>query len=416
MTTSPLLILVCSLPLFLLTIENWGNAVLIIGGVFCLVNLIHNKQLNIKHSANPALATAFVGSWASLFTATLAASLMRTPMDWALLDSPLRFIFAIPVFIFVVQQRSDAAKILLWFCMAAIAMTLAYQLVFPPEGNWGGAERMSTRFADPLTYGYFCLSLGLVIFFSLLWQPRPQAKAIFFKVAFVGLALFMSLRTQSRTGWIAVPLLALMLLCVYRHTITAGKLFLYWCVAVLVCSGLWLTSSSVRERVMQTIAEVHQYSLDGTAPETSVGLRITFLRIAADMVLEHPLQGYGDTQIATLTVPPHVHTYATKFASDFALSSGFHNEIVTNGVQSGLLAALATASLFGVPIFIYWRTLKVGGPIQKNAALAGLAFAVTLFISSLSTEVFGLKYTTSFYALINAILCGASLNTKLKLR
>jgi O-antigen ligase len=131
-------------------------------------------------------------------------------------------------------------------------------------------------------------------------------------------------------------------------------------------------------------------------------------------VLEHPLQGSGDTQMNPLTPPPHVHTYATKFASDFALSSGFHNEFVTNGVQSGLLAVLATASLFGVPIFIYWRTLKVGKPIQKNAALAGLAFAITLFVSSLSTEVFGLKYTASFYAMMNAILCGACLNTKVE--
>ncbi|TRU39653.1 MAG: O-antigen ligase family protein, partial [Microcystis aeruginosa Ma_MB_F_20061100_S20] len=403
------LIIICSLPLFLLTIKNWGNGVLIIGGTFCLINLLQNKEFNFANTTNPAYATAFIGSWTSLLIATIAAAIIRWSIDWQLLDSPLRFIFAIPVFVFVTKQKADAMKILLRFCIAAILITLIYQVFSSQTEHWDTAGRMSTHFADPLTFGYFCLSLALAILAALITRRNKKSIEILVKATIIGCGLYMSISSQSRTGWGAVPILTLLFLYIYRARLTRRYLITFVSAAIIICIGFWLTSSTIRDRSMQTIEQIHEYHLDGIAPDTSIGLRVTFLRIAVDLISARPFQGYGDTQKRQIDLPSEIHNYATRNAIEFALSSGFHNEIMTNAVQSGLFAALATAFVFFTPIFIYWKTIANGDATQKTAAFAGMAFTITIFVSSFSTEVFGLKYTASFYAMMNAILCGSCL-------
>ena len=171
----------------------------------------------------------------------------------------------------------------------------------------------------------------------------------------------------------------------------------------------FLVSPTVQQRAMLTVDEVRTYSFVGMAPETSVGLRITFARIAADLILERPLTGYGDTQKSPPPMPAVVQHYASRYAQDFALASGFHNEAITNGIQSGAAGALATLALFVLPWCIYIRAIRLGNGEQRAAGLLGMVFGITLFVSSLSTEVFGLKYTASYYALTTAVLCGLCL-------
>lgn len=162
-------------------------------------------------------------------------------------------------------------------------------------------------------------------------------------------------------------------------------------------------------RIAQAVNEVLAYNWQGFAPETSVGLRMTFLRIAANLFQANPILGYGDTALNTIALPPGVSSYATDEAIRMALHAGFHNETVSNTVRYGLGGGIAAASVMLVPLYFFVTNLRNFDRVKRANATAGVIFVLTIFVSSMTTEVFDLKYTASFYATMVALLCGSVL-------
>jgi O-antigen ligase len=131
--------------------------------------------------------------------------------------------------------------------------------------------------------------------------------------------------------------------------------------------------------------------------------------MALDLLVARPLMGYGDIKLAGEILPANIYTYASPLSVDMALNSGFHNEMVTNAIRNGIPALLAALMLFMAPIYIFLKTKNSTCPIQRGNSSLGLVFTVCVFISSLSTEVFDLKYTASFYALMISLLVASTL-------
>jgi O-antigen ligase len=77
-------------------------------------------------------------------------------------------------------------------------------------------------------------------------------------------------------------------------------------------------------------------------------------------------------------------------------------------LRSGIFGLIAGLLLFFAPMGIFIQQLRQNS--QNIAAQVGLAFVLGLFICSLSIEVFNLKYTTSFYALMLACLGAQALS------
>jgi O-antigen ligase len=155
--------------------------------------------------------------------------------------------------------------------------------------------------------------------------------------------------------------------------------------------------------------EVVNYSWQGMAPESSVGFRITFLRIASDMFAVSPWAGFGDNGYDLKSLPSPIYVYASPESIRLAFNAGFHNEMVSNAVRFGIGGLLSSALLFLAPLFIFIHHSASSSVIQRSNALLGLVFATCFFISSFSTEVFDLKYMASFYALTIAMLCASAI-------
>lgn len=403
--------LLCMQPLFTLIIRGWSSATLVLGGLACLVALIVSRKVLFR--AVPGSLSkgwefhSFLLSNSLLFVCVALLGLVRNDVHPAMLDSPARFLFAIPVFILLRQLRVNITQTLLLCVTLGLLFTLADQTFFPSKNPWS-KDRMSSHFADPLAFGYIALSFSMMALTSLVYPERPSRWRALLTVLAICAGIYMSIMTASRTGWLAIPLVVMFLLYLKRKQLNLRTTAISLCLVVAAPIVAFGVSENVRSRVNAAVNDVAGYSFEGIAPDTSVGMRITFLRIASDMIAEQPLTGYGDTQAKKPEVPAIVKTYASPFTIDFALSSGFHNEVVTNAVQYGVPSGVAALLLFLVPLAIYWKNLNNPLPSNRLAAALGIAFCLTYFISSLSTEVFGLKYTASLYGLMTAILCAAA--------
>lgn len=409
-----LVVFLCATPWFFVTLEDWSSGILIVG--FLLCSIVHF----LPHAAYPILHRQAEKQRLGVMVAFVVPSLLitlaglaRQDLDGSMIDSSMRFVVAIPIFMFVLRHRMRVSHWLYGACIVSLWLTFLNIVFFPQPERWG-AGRLATAFSDPLVLGYSSLLFAAAALASLFWMPSTSRWWTGFKISAAMLGAYLSIRTGSRTGWLALPLLLLMFTVVHRqHRLERGVKIaaaLGGVVVMLVAVGVWKYVPSVSTRIQEMVAGILSYPLHGMAPDTSTGLRITFLRMAWVLLSQSPwdaLVGLGETFARTSPMPEVVRAFASPFAIHMAFSSGFHNEIVTVAVGSGVLAGLSMGGLFIYPASVFFHYLRSPDWETRACAHLGMIVVVCFGISSLSTEVFGLKHTVSFYALILALLLGA---------
>ena len=398
----------CLSPLFLVTIPWWSSSVLIIGAFTCLAYLVC-----AENRSNPAQAAVRYSKWLIVFVllapvlSIAVSSLLRGSHVAANYDSPVRFLIAIAIFLFAMRQRSNMAHYLQYTAPLSLVFTSLHQFMFFQSRLWG--DRMSTYFSDPLVFGYTALTLSLMSLVSINSLGKDSRVLLTLKLAGAAIGFYLSILSESRTGWLAVPVVIAVWTCQLK--ISSGTVWRASALGLAAAAmvGFYVMSTTLQHRLLLGIYEALEYPWDGIAPESSVGSRITFLRIAFDMFVSSPLAGHGDNGYDLAALPLHVYTYASPESLRMAFHAGFHNEMVSNAVRFGVGGLLAAAMLFFFPMALFLRQSRSHCPVQRANAMLGLVLTICFFISSLSTEVFDLKYMASFYALMVSMLCASAI-------
>lgn len=404
-----LLVLLGSTPVFLVTVRSWSGAILILGAMACAISLARDRAARTLMDDGARYGPALVLTFLAPLCVIGITSTLRGRHAGADYDSASRFMLGALVFAWALRSRLSILHILQVTIPVGLLCTLVQQWVVPQHRQWGEA-RMSTHFADPLVFGYTSLTLGLICLVSIHLLGKDGRALLVLKLIGAVAGFYMSVQSGSRTGWLAAPVI----LGVWWHYRLEGRgparsgRWLLLCASVALLAG-FAASGTVQQRVSMAVSEVVSYPWTGIAPETSIGLRISFLRIATELLSIHPFMGYGDTYQRYQILPPVVYTYASEEAWRTALDAGFHNEVVTQAVRSGVLGMLSAIALFFVPLGLFARQMGSANAVRRGNALAGLVLVTGFLISSLSTEVFDLKYMASFYALMVALLAASAL-------
>ncbi|GAB3758227.1 hypothetical protein GCM10028796_03540 [Ramlibacter monticola] len=399
-------LLVCCAPLLVLAVRGWANAVLYLGALASVL-VLASGQLPAARLAPPERrwARAMLVALMAPVVAVSFSALLRQDGYLPQFDAPLRFVLAIPIFLLVMRSGWPVRRVMQWALPVALLLGLAVLHVGGQDMRW--APRVTTRVVDPLVFGYFSLAFGLMCLASIApgeWRAGRRWSVVL-RLAGFALGLYLSVLSGSRSGWAAAPLVVGFWAWYQwgrRHPL--GSVGVVVAVALML-AGAYLFVPAIGVRIDEGIRDVVEYPWNGVLRhETSLGYRITYLRIAADVFALHPIAGVGDTaHLAPL--PASAFPYAAPEAVAGAFNSGFHNQLATNAVRSGIGGLLATAALLLVPLLVCARGVRRGAP----AAMMGLAYCTCLVVSSLSTEVVDLKFTASFYAVMTAVLCGAVL-------
>ena len=407
----------CATPLFFVTLEDWSSGILLIGFLLCAANQsipwlsqpVHARLHPQAEKQRLGVLMVFVVP-SVLIT---LAGLVRQDLDASMIDSSMRFVVAIPIFMLVLRRQMMVSKWLYSACSLSLLLTFLNIMLFPQPERWG-AERLATAFSDPLVLGYSSLLFSAATVASLFFTPHSSRWWIAGKIVCTVLGAYISIRTGSRTGWLALPFLLLIFTAVHRKKRLPAGLKIAGMVgvigAMLAAVLLWYAVPSVSVRVKEMVLGILSYPLHGMAPDTSTGLRISFLRIAWALLSQSPLDalvGFGQTFATPPPVPNGVREFASPLAIHMAFFSGFHNEIVTVAVGSGVFAGLSMGALFVYPALVFFSYLRSPDAETRACAHLGMIVVLCFGISSLSTEVFGLKHTVSFYALMLALLLGA---------
>jgi len=110
-----------------------------------------------------------------------------------------------------------------------------------------------------------------------------------------------------------------------------------------------------------------------------------------------------------LNTIPSIQPFYTDLLQQMIRDTGTHTEILAQGVRSGIWGLISSTALFLAPGLIFLMRITHQNPRIRSAAIFGFTLVLGLFIASLTIQVFNLKYTSSFYALMVAALAAQAL-------
>ncbi|WP_246796603.1 O-antigen ligase family protein [Burkholderia perseverans] len=355
-----------------------------------------------------------------LAAAALAAPIVSVAIGQALrgewlakaFDAPSRLLLAIPVMLAFHHRRIDAVRIL-GFAAPLALIELVVQVRLDPHALVAWQGRYATYFVDTDMFGVYTLLLALFALLGLepagsgVARPgRGLSPSLPRVLGGLGVCAgaYLVVASQTRTAYLLVPVAVLLWLWLRRPTLDARTAA---CVLLALVAGVAAFSGAM-DRLASIYSDVSTWA-DASNPDTSGGFRLTMWRIAWTLFLHRPWQGYGDTGFRALLDAPWITSFASERARQM-IHAGPHNELLANLLRSGVAGGLAVAMLFAVPLGLFRRARGADADANaRRAADTGIAFMICLMLACVMFEMFTLKYTASFNALVIATLVAQAL-------
>lgn len=337
---------------------------------------------------------------AALFLAGLTSMLVRGRVEPPDLDGPSRFLLAGLVLLLFLDKGIRFVNI--FARVASVALILALlAAVFNPEvgSRWGG--RFATPSVDPNTLGSYAVILSFMVLLTLGEERQGGRWGRALEYAGITAGATLATLAASRGGWVAVgPLLLLWCLFRWRKGLLSMARQLILALGV-VLAGVVLIPS-VGERALGTGNEVKAW-FDGTNTETASGQRLSIYKLAAKLIAERPLAGYGSKGVAEYLASPEAARLASPTIERVLIDGGPHSDFLGTLLGSGLPGAVSYILLVFGPMWFFWRHRQAPGEAALAAEL-GVCLTVGVFFCGLTNEMLSLKYLASFYGLTVAAL------------
>jgi len=390
-----------SFPCLALIIKGWTSAMLFFCLLISLFYLLQSRstissliyeEFYKKHPQLQLIAIAFVIPTLSI----LFTSLGKMQFYWHDLDGPSRYIFAITFLLFLMHYRPNIKE---YFTFSITLMPIATFLLinFTKREGWAALPRTTVYFIDSITFGSLCLSFGLLSL-VLLCEKEVKVKNYLWCALSAFCSFYLSISSMSRTGWLAIPIVIFIVLRI-RFAISYFRTFLISVAAVsLVALTLYHSSDTFHDRFNHSVAEIGSYQWEQGINATSVGERITYIRMGWDLILERPLTGWANLSMIPALENPLLFKYATASTRLGVTGGGFHNEYINNGVKFGVLGIAFSVLLFLGPAIFFLQILRTQS--NNRYALLAIVYITAQAISALSYQILDFKFTASLYALM----------------
>jgi O-antigen ligase len=403
-------------PVFLLTVKHWTNLVVLILFIGSLFFLFRKKETALQD-------TDETKRWRLIIALTLLGPVLAVGMGQILrgelyppnFDAPLRIALCAPIFLaisFGWLYREDKEPItFLWVKYSFPGMLL---WTFVDRASWSsdwGTNVITTYFVDPLSFGSLSLLFSLLSIATLnfFWNKLSITHRTFMLITVIS-GLYLSVMSGSRTGWVSLPIFLFIWVRCFAW-IEYGKLKAILG-ALLLLVGLLLfipLQPFLVKKIFLALSEISNYHWNSLNPDNSVAMRISFYRMAVFYFFENPFKGWGDLGWMELVNSPEISQYATSFTKDYA-RNGFHNEVFTSAVRSGIWGLISSLSLLFIPVlFAINIHAKNTNYTMKYLTVFLLFFMTHMIVAGMTTEVTNLVFLASFIGLSLSIFIGDTL-------
>ncbi|WP_375057348.1 O-antigen ligase family protein [Zobellella sp. DQSA1] len=314
-------------------------------------------------------------------------------------DRPSRFMFAVPVLLFVLAYPPRLA-----FMWAGLVLGSLLTSSWALWQTFGAGIERATGYTHVIQFGNISMLMGIFCLAGLGWaavQPNSRRWMALLLLGASAGALG-SLLSGSRGGWIGLPFVFWVLYRAYGQNL--GRRLSMLALATLLALGVLayvLPQTGVQERVAQAFTDIELYRQGDRL--TSLGARFDMWQGAFRLIAEKPLTGWGW----------HGYQAGMQALADqgkvtqFAAEQHAHNELLDNFARRGILGLLSLLALYLVPLRLFARRLNTPDMELRALATAGTLLSVAFIDFGLSQVFFGHNSGVMVYAFWLAVLWGA---------
>lgn len=412
-----LITLLAIFPIGVLVINSWMSTCLFLSSaisIYLLVLLKKESNTQVGRANNLQNVKNISDVWSKFivltfiapFLAILITQAFRNSWHAADFDSPSRFLLAIPVFYIVWKKEFSLEKYWQYtFPLTLIVILISLPLL--PQTGWVAMipERLTTYFVNQIIFGRICLTFGLLSLLSINLVTKDKWYVVLFKLLGTALGFYFSIKSEARSGWLAIPIVFFFFLWINGPKNKIASTIAAFLISFAILGGIYKSSERVQARIAEAVSDITTYKMQEMNPDTSIGIRISSARMAWYYFNLHPLSGWEKQDLKGHLNDPEISVYASEYTRSHPYLAGFHNEFTNSAVKSGIWGFISTTLLFLIPMAFFINAWRKG--IALRIAVIGLAYVLCELISSITLEVFDLKFTTSLYALLVACLMGS---------
>lgn len=410
-TTQPdkavLLVLALTFALYFLA-RGWLNAALVAIALYCLAQFALGR-CSVKPVLADKSARWLVIALAAPMIAVAAVQLLRQEFVVRSFDAPLRLLLSAIILLYCAERRINFLRLAEFAFPAGVLLCAGYIFFWPGAGQYFWTfGRVATYFMDPLTLATHITIAGFISLFLVDASGRdPLGLRALKYLAFIA-AVAVSVATESRSGWVMIPLLVSLWLIDARGAKSIRQVLLSVLAVSVACFALYWGSDVVHDRIARGLQDLSEY-FSGGNKDTSLGIRVSLLRANWILFLKSPLYGWGFQGVPALAAIPEIGAFLTPLFESFFVRSGGHNEVMQSMMRMGTLGLASRLLLFGVPLVVFARAIRSPGADRRLAGYLGLIVVIGYVTASFSMEVFNLIYAASFYGLLVATFAGVAL-------
>jgi len=407
----PLCLMLALYPIFCLEVRGSANGILFVFtlvGVFYLPNLWRHRNMPIEEGIArrarlpaPSLLAQLPLSAPGPSCTTLAL-LGLTPLLAALineasrgiwypknLDLPLRFAFIGPCVAAMLLLSRNHFRHVQWGLIAAALVSLGHVTYL----NRHGARAAQIGFLNTIPFSDITLIIGFLSLLTVGWSITGRRIETVLKIVGFAAGLLASAISQSRGGWVAIPLLAVLSWFALRGACHVPSRKTRWMLSLTGIAIVLLSSKFVWPRVTDALSNISAFFSHGTA-DTSVGIRFEAWRASLMMLREHPLVGGGADQFINT-----LNGFVASGRVDSALQGlpHSHNEMLFALSSLGLLGGVGLLCVYIGPLWFFLRRMGAPSAQTRCAAAMGATICIGYIVSGLTETFFIISMNTAIY-------------------
>lgn len=317
------------------------------------------------------------------------------------LDNPSRAVLLIPTLIFLLNMPLKLCALIYAIPLGSMVAGLValYDKFILHSPMAYSPRTMHIQGGDiAMSLGLFSLAIGLYF-----WQKsQKKMTALCLFASFFGIVG--SVLSTARGGWVALPIMLIVMLWIYRHSLSKKFFLGFVSLFTLALVGIsQIPNSRVMERFSLIQSDIANY--ENNEANTSLGLRFDMWKSAVLMIKEKPILGWGErgaTEKRKQDVKEKV------VMGNIGRYDHAHNQYLDDCSKRGLVGFLAFLGILIIPLYQFKRYLNSPSSEVKLIATLGMVHILSIMIYCLSQcffnhnsgNIFYLFLTVVFYAML----------------